>query len=161
VPDPQPINSGTTGTSTVRPTESTNLSANSPVAKPEVTADSLRDAVLNALSNQQMLVSLLESAEWKLEGSSLSAKAAASSTMVEMSFTPDARRIASAAASGSAGRPIKVLVEAGGTQQSAPPIRRAPNGSARSRAEQDPIVQRMKEKFGAEIRTVIDYREKG
>jgi DNA polymerase-3 subunit gamma/tau len=161
VPDPQPINSGATGTSTVRPSESTNLSANSPVAKPEVTADSLRDAVLNALSNQQMLVSLLESAEWKLEGSSLSAKAAASSTMVEMSFTPDARRIASAAASGSAGRPIKVLVEAGGTQQSAPPIRRAPNGSARSRAEQDPIVQRMKEKFGAEIRTVIDYREKG
>jgi hypothetical protein len=35
------------------------------------------------------------------------------------------------------------------------------NGSARSRAEQDPIVQRMQEKFGAEIRTVIDYREKG
>jgi hypothetical protein len=39
-------------------------------------------------------------------------------------------------------------------------VRRAPNGSARSRAEQDPVVQRMKEKFGAEIRTVIDYREK-
>jgi hypothetical protein len=37
----------------------------------------------------------------------------------------------------------------------------AANGSARSRAEQDPIVQRMQEKFGAEIRTVIDYREKG
>jgi hypothetical protein len=37
----------------------------------------------------------------------------------------------------------------------------ASNGSARSRAEQDPIVQRMQEKFGAEIRTVIDYREKG
>jgi len=26
--------------------------------------------------------------------------------------------------------------------------------------DQNPIVQRMKEKFGAEIRTVIDYREK-
>jgi DNA polymerase-3 subunit gamma/tau len=129
-------------------------------AKLEVNAESLRDAVLNALSNQQMLVSLLESAEWKLEGSSLSAKAAASGTMIEMSFTADARRIASAAATGLAGRPIKVLVAAGGTQQSAPPIRRAPNGSARSRAEQDPIVQKMKEKFGAEIRTVIDYREK-
>jgi DNA polymerase-3 subunit gamma/tau len=129
-------------------------------AKLEVNAESLRDAVLNALSNQQMLVSLLESAEWKLEGSSLSAKAAASGTMIEMSFTADARRIASAAATGLAGRPIKVLVEAGGTQQLTPPIRRAPNGSARSRAEQDPIVQKMKEKFGAEIRTVIDYREK-
>jgi DNA polymerase-3 subunit gamma/tau len=129
-------------------------------AKAEMNAESLRDAVLNALSNQQMLISLLESAEWKLEGNSLRVKAAASSTMIEMSFTADARRISSAAASGLAGRPIKVLVEAGGTQQSAPPVRRAPNGSARSRAEQDPVVQRMKEKFGAEIRTVIDYREK-
>jgi len=56
----------------------------------------------------------------------------------------------------------KVLVEPGGARSSAPPARRSsPNGSARSRAEQDPIVQRMKEKFGAEIRTVIDYREKG
>ena len=32
--------------------------------------------------------------------------------------------------------------------------------SARSRAANDPVVQRMAEKFGAEIRTVIDHREK-
>ena len=82
--------------------------------------------------------------------------------MIEMSFTADARRVASAAASGAAGRPIKVTVEPGGTAQAAPPARKpSSNGSARSRAEQDPIVQRMQEKFGAEIRTVIDYREKG
>ena len=31
--------------------------------------------------------------------------------------------------------------------------------AGRSRAEQDPIVRRMKEKFGAEIRTIIDYKE--
>ena len=131
-------------------------------AKIEVNADSLRDAVLNALANQQMLVSLLENAEWKLEGNSLVAKIAVSGTMIEMSFTNEARRIASAAASNLVGRPIKVLVEPGGARSSAPPARRSsPNGSARSRAEQDPIVQRMKEKFGAEIRTVIDYREKG
>jgi hypothetical protein len=30
----------------------------------------------------------------------------------------------------------------------------------RSRAEQDSVVRRMREKFGAEIRTVIDYKEK-
>jgi hypothetical protein len=42
------------------------------------------------------------------------------------------------------------------------------NGSAprssgpggRGRAEQDPVVRRMQEKFSAEIRTVIDYKEK-
>ncbi len=140
--------------------------ANTPRARPEVNSDSLRDAVLNALSTQPMLVSMLETAQWTLEGSSLIAKVPASTTMIEMSFTSDARRIASAAASGLAGRPIKVQVVPGGTSQAAAnsdssPRRSAPNGSARSRAEQDPLVQRMREKFGAEIRTVIDYREKG
>jgi DNA polymerase-3 subunit gamma/tau len=130
--------------------------------RPEANAESLREVVLNALSNQQMLVSLLESAEWTLNGNSLIAKVAASATMIEMSFNADARRIASAAASGQAGRPIKMQVEPGASAQAAPAApRRTSNGSARGRAEQDPIVQRMKEKFGAEIRTVIDYREKG
>ena len=131
------------------------------LAPSQPAAESLRDAVLNALSNQQMLVSILENAEWTLAGSSLTAKVAASNTMIEMSFTAEARRIASAAASGQAGRPIKMQVEPGGAPPAASAPRRASNGSARSRAEQDPIVQRMKEKFGAEIRTVIDYREKG
>jgi hypothetical protein len=32
--------------------------------------------------------------------------------------------------------------------------------SGRGRAEQDAVVRRLQEKFGAEIRTVIDYKEK-
>jgi hypothetical protein len=54
---------------------------------------------------------------------------------------------------------MKAKVLPGGTVQklaSAP----SSNGGGRSRAEQDPIVQKMKEKFGAEIRTIIDYKEK-
>jgi len=105
---------------------------------------------------------MLEAAEWSLEGNSLVAKVAASNKMIEMSFTAEAHRIASAAASGLADRPIRVQVQPGGTPQTGSPARRlSSNGSARSRAEQDPVVRRMQEKFGAEIRTVIDYREKG
>ena len=158
---PDPIASGATGVSPAQPGEGARLSANPRERGQEANAESLRDAVLRALGNQPMLLSLLENAEWRLEGNALIAKAAASSTMIEMSFTADVRRIASAAASALAGRPIKMLLEPDGAPQaiSAPP--RASNGSARSRAEQDPIVQRMQEKFGAEIRTVIDYREKG
>ncbi|MGA9530049.1 MAG: DNA polymerase III subunit gamma/tau [Terriglobales bacterium] len=137
----------------------TQSQASSPRA--EATADSLRDAVLTALSNQPMLVSMLESAEWSLEANSLTGKVAASGTMIDMSFTSEARRIATAAASGHAARPIKIQVVPGGTAQAAAARRPAANGSARSRAEEDPIVRRMQEKFGAEIRTVIDYREKG
>jgi DNA polymerase-3 subunit gamma/tau len=139
----------------------------SPVPEPaeplraEASVEALRDAALNALGNQQMLASILETAEWKLEGNALIAKVAASSAMIDMSFTADARRTGGAAASSVAGRPIKMLVEAGGVAQAPAAVRRESNGSARSRAEQDPIVQRMQEKFGAEIRTVIDYREKG
>jgi DNA polymerase-3 subunit gamma/tau len=131
-------------------------------AKAEATAETLRDVVLNTLGNQPMLVSMLEGAAWSLNGNTLTAKVAASTTMIEMSFTSEARRAASAAASSLAGRPIKVQIEPGGTAQATNAPRRVAtsNGSARSRAEQDPVVQRMKEKFGAEIRTVIDYREK-
>jgi len=136
-------------------------------------AESLRDTVLNALSNQPMLSSLLETANWTLEGNALIAKVAASNTMIEMSFTSEARRVATGAASGAAGRALKVQVVPGGAAQT--PVQRGvngssgngggangvSNGSARSRAEHDPVVRRMQDKFGAEIRTVIDYREKG
>ena len=138
------------------------------VAEPRATpsaeagAEPLRAAVLNALSGQPMLVSMLEGAEWRLEGNMLTAKVGASTTIIDMSFNGDARRIAGAAASGLAGRPIRMQVLPGGAPQVvASPRRPSSNGSARSRAEQDPVVQRMQEKFGAEIRTVIDYREKG
>jgi len=131
-----------------------------PAAARDTSADSLRDAVLAALADQPILVSMLESAEWSLEGNSLIAKAA-TSKMIEVSFTSEAHRIASAAASGLAARPIKVQVLPGdSTQSAAKAPRPASKGSARSRAEQDPVVRRMQEKFGAEIRTVIDYREK-
>jgi hypothetical protein len=33
--------------------------------------------------------------------------------------------------------------------------------AARGRAVNDPIVKRMQEKFGAEIRTVIDQKDRG
>jgi DNA polymerase-3 subunit gamma/tau len=141
------------------------------VTRAPVTAAGLRECVLAALSQQPMLVSMLEGAEWSFEGSSLIAKVAASNTMIDMSFNVDARRVASAAASGLASRPIRVLVQSAGTPPGSPAPRlssngnarneSARNGSARSRAEQDPVVRRMREKFGAEIRTVIDHREKG
>jgi len=127
-----------------------------------VSTEALRDAVLGALTDQPMLVSMLEAGQWKLEGSSLLVNVAASGVIIDMSFSPESRRIASAAASGRAGEPIKVQVLPGGAAQPATAARPvSSNGSARSRAEQDPVVRRMKEKFGAEIRTIIDYREKG
>jgi DNA polymerase III subunit gamma/tau len=123
--------------------------------------DNLRSAVLNALSGQRMLVAMLETGEWTVEGNELVIKVATSPTVIEMSLGADAKRLAIATASGVLARAIKLKVIAGGTAQNVPE-NRAPssNGGGRSRAEQDPIVRKMEEKFGAKIRTVIDYTKR-
>jgi DNA polymerase III subunit gamma/tau len=121
----------------------------------------LRDAVITAIANtgQRMLASMIESGEWRLDGNELVIQVAASATVIDMSFTNEAKRLIIAAASGVLGRPARLRVLPGGVPESGQTAPRT-NGSGRGRAEQEPIVRRMKEKFGAEIRTIIDYRDK-
>lgn len=129
--------------------------------------DRLQSAVLQALTdgNQRILVSMLETGEWSVQGNEVVIKVAESQTVVDMSLGPDAKRLAIASASGVLGRAVKLRIVPGATVA---PQENKRNGNTarpggpggRSRAEQDPVVQRMREKFGAEIRTVIDYREK-
>jgi DNA polymerase-3 subunit gamma/tau len=128
--------------------------------------NALREPVLNALAGggHQMLVSMLEGGEWQVEGNELVIKVASSPTVIDMTLGADARCLAIATASGVAGRALKLKVIPGNGTASAATSRPSSNGSSngggRSRAEQDPIVRRMKEKFGAEIRTIIDYKER-
>ena len=135
--------------------------AGSEVPPPSV--DRVRDAVLNALgeAGHPMLVSMLETGEWAVEGSEVVVRLAVSATVIDMYVSADSKRLAIAAASGVMGRPVKLKVLPGGTAQAVPARpASASNGSGRGRAEQDPIVRRMQEKFGAEIRTIIDQRDK-
>jgi DNA polymerase-3 subunit gamma/tau len=128
-------------------------------AAPTSRSDDLRNAVLNALAGQPMLLALLESGEWNVEGNELVIKVSSSASVIEMSLAADARRLVIATASGVLGRPVKLkVVPSGKPPGTAGPARS--NGGGRSRVEQDPVVRRMKEKFGAEIRTIIDYKEK-
>jgi DNA polymerase-3 subunit gamma/tau len=133
-----------------------------PGKPPEDLRNLLRDPVLHALAGagHQMLVSMLEGGEWQVEGNELVIKVASSATVIDMTLGADARRLAIATASGVAGRALKLKVIPGNGVASATTNRPSPNGGGRSRAEQDPIVRRMKEKFGAEIRTIIDYKER-
>ncbi|HEX8818212.1 MAG TPA: DNA polymerase III subunit gamma/tau [Terriglobales bacterium] len=121
--------------------------------------DRLRDAVLNALSEagHQSLVAMLESGEWQVNGSEVGIQVPTSATMIEMTLGNDAKRLIIATASGVLAAPARLKVIPGGTPKVAAP---RPSNGGRSRAEQDPIVKRMKENFGAEIRTIIDYRDK-
>jgi DNA polymerase III subunit gamma/tau len=128
--------------------------------------DHLQNAVLQALTdgNQRVLVSMLSAGEWSIQGNELVIKIAESQTVVDMSLSSDAKRLAIASASGVLGRAVKLRVVPGAT---AAPQENKRNGAShaagpggRGRAEQDPVVRRMQEKFGAQVRTVIDYRDK-
>jgi DNA polymerase-3 subunit gamma/tau len=133
-----------------------------------VPTEGLRLAITAALEGQgqRAAAAKLDESEWVLSGNELAIRVPLSDKMTEVVVNPDARRIAQAEASRAAGRPLKVKITGGGTAQDRPqsqPIA-AGNGStdsnARSRASQDPVVQRMQEKFGAEVRTVIDQRNR-
>jgi DNA polymerase III subunit gamma/tau len=138
-----------------------------PSAPPVPQIEKVQAAVLQALTDgsQRILVSMLSAGEWSVQGNEVVIKIAESQTVVDMSFGPDAKRLAIASASGVLGRAVKMRVVPGATvtphenkRNGSVPLATGPGG--RGRAEQDPVVQRMREKFGAEIRTVIDYREK-
>jgi hypothetical protein len=130
--------------------------------------EKLQNAVLQALidGSQRILVSMLEMGEWSLEGNEIVVKVGESQTVVDLSLSAEAKRLAIAAASGVLGRAVKLKVISGppvsgeknsdGTSKPNTPVA----AGGRSRAEQDAVVRRLQEKFGAQIRTVIDYKEK-
>jgi DNA polymerase III subunit gamma/tau len=130
-------------------------------------SENVRAAVLQSLSdgNQRILASMLEAGEWSVQGNELVIKVGESQTVVDMSLGAEAKRLAITSASGVLGRAIKLKIVPGATVAPQEGKRigtatRSVGPGGRSRAEQDAVVRRMQEKFSAEIRTVIDYREK-
>jgi DNA polymerase III subunit gamma/tau len=147
------------------------LQPQSPTIVAATPIEKLQSAVLQTLAdgNQRILSSMLEAGEWTVEGNEVVIKVPASQTVVDMSLGADARRLVIASASGVLGRAVKLRIVPGATVATA---EGKGNGNAaksngtnsatggRGRAEQDAVVRRLQEKFGAEIRTVIDYKEK-
>jgi DNA polymerase III subunit gamma/tau len=164
------------------------IAAPSPIIEPRIEAqqdtrppqasasdpmERLQGAVLQALSdgNQRILVSMLEAGEWSTQGNEVVIKVSESQTVIDMSVSADAKRLAIASASGVLGRAVKLRIVPGastapqntdgnGAKSNGSATASGPKIGGRSRAEQDPIVQRMRERFGAEIRTVIDYKDR-
>ncbi len=137
------------------------------VEEPQLTDDpgTILGLVLAELekAGHKMLASTLESGSVTLQGNELVVSIAQSAAVIDLMMSAEPRRLANAAASAALGRPAKVNVVSGvpaATNGAASIVRPRNGASARSRAAEDPIVQRMREKFGAEIRTVIDHREK-
>jgi DNA polymerase III subunit gamma/tau len=136
-------------------------------AQEEITVDNTRNAILGALEDagQNMLAHNLEEAEWAVRGLEVSAKVAMSQVLIDIALGPEPKKIIQTALNKVASKPLKFKMVSGGVATAAKPtssaVPRASNGAgARSRAMNDPVVQRMQEKFGAEIRTVIDQKDR-
>ncbi len=144
----------------------TNGASHSEAPVPDSTPETgiILGQVLADLENNghKMLASILETGSITLQGAELQVTIAQPASMISVLVGQEQKQIANAAASRAAGRPMRINVISGVINgASAAVVRPVRDGtSARTRAANDPVVQRMMEKFGAEIRTVIDHREK-
>ncbi len=143
------------------------------VEEPEPLPNPLNDAgmilgrVLEALektASADNLIATLSEGLVAIQGNELTVTISQPASVVQFLISAEQRQIANNAASAAAGRALRLNVVGGAKKESngsTAVIPRPQNGaSARSRAAEDPVVQRMREKFGAEIRTVIDHRAK-
>jgi len=106
---------------------------------------------------------ILEKGTARIEGADLVVTVAEKPVVIGVVFGTEPMRVANTAASSAAGRVLKLKIVSGteGNGNGSGIVRPANGGgNARGRAANDPVVQRMREKFGAEIRVVIDHREK-
>ena len=133
------------------------------VAPPEVSPVELQAQVIEALERANSRTPIVEVAA---EGAELVIKVGIAQTLVDagLALSDDARQGAVAAAGKALGRPVKLRVVGvagnGGKAAVAGGPRPANGPGARSRAADDPVVRRVQDKFSAQIRTVIDHRDK-
>lgn len=139
------------------------------VEEPQTTSDpgTILGYVVDALEKTpggDNLAATLAEGSAEVQGNELKITVARPQSVIPFIMNAEQKQIATAAATSAAGRTLKVTIVGGAKPDangSAAAVVRPRNGaSARSRAAEDPIVQRMREKFGAEIRTVIDHRDK-
>ncbi|HME32623.1 MAG TPA: hypothetical protein VKG65_07720, partial [Terriglobales bacterium] len=139
--------------------------ADPPRSDDEISPEPARNAVLAALEDagHEMLAHNLEEGDWSLTGSEVTVKVGISQVLIDVALGPEPKRVIQTALNKAAGKPLKFkMVSSGMPVAAKSPAPRPANGEgARSRAQADPVVQRMQEKFGAEIRTVIDQKDRG
>jgi DNA polymerase III subunit gamma/tau len=157
--------SSATATAVEEPPE---VATAAPVPSQEISLEKLRPVLIEVLEaqNQHTAADLLSSGEWKFDGNHLSLRLPISDKVIDLSVGSEARRLLTQEASRLSGKSVKLTISGGGTAQN-PPVEPTTNGNgngngagARHRAAEDPVVKRMQEKFGAEVRSVIDYRQK-
>ena len=137
----------------------------SPINPQTVDLESVRHAVLAALKDagQRMAADTLEEGAWSIAASGVTVKVSSGEQMIAITFGPEQRRLMQQALESCGGASLRLSVTSGAAKNgavksaAAPALSRpsSPEG-ARAKAAQHPVVRRMMEKFGAELRAVRD-----
>jgi DNA polymerase III subunit gamma/tau len=121
--------------------------------------EAVRDSVLSALeaTGSRMAVASLEEGEWSVTGAMVNVVVAMSAAMIDVTFGAEQKKLAASAATKIVGKPMRFNIVSGTPKVENRPARKAGGGgNVKGRAADEPLVKKMMEKFGAEIRTVID-----
>ena len=121
----------------------------------------LRDAIVMALDDKghQTASALLGAGNWRQDGDTVEVQVAAKRVMLGLVMNPEADKIARGVMR-EMGLPPKlsVIPGEGGTAGSA--SRSVPQGSVQAQAMENPLVKQAQELFRAEVRSILDLRDK-
>jgi DNA polymerase-3 subunit gamma/tau len=126
--------------------------------------DAMRNAACDALAaaGHTTAATLVGAGEWTETPDAVRVEVAAKKVMLGLTINPEADKIARAAMRPFAGqppRPVQWVPSENGTRQKSAD-RPAPTGSVQAVALENPLVQQAKQLFGAEVRSVVDLRDK-
>jgi DNA polymerase-3 subunit gamma/tau len=123
--------------------------------------DQLRDAIVLALDEKghQTASALMAAGGWRRDGDTVEVQVAVKKLMLGLVMNPEADKIAKAVMR-EMGLPPKLSVVPGegGTGSSA--NRPVPQGSVQAQALENPLVKQAQELFRAEVRSILDLRDK-
>jgi DNA polymerase III subunit gamma/tau len=126
--------------------------------------DRIRDAVCAALNREghETAANLLHQGAWTLQGNAIQVELAVRKTMLSLMVNADAEAIARKAmrALGATQKIAFLPGENGNGQSTAAPSAPPVSGSAQSAALENPLVRKTQELFHAEIRSVLDLRDR-
>jgi DNA polymerase III subunit gamma/tau len=160
-PKPQPSKAETPVATPIQQGTAVAVAIEEPSAEPSANTDveAIREAVLSALeeSGSRMAVASLEEGEWSLSGAVVNVVVSMSGAMIDVTFGTEQKKTAASIATKLVGKPMRVNIVSGTPKVESRPTRKAVGGgNVKGRAADEPLVKKMMEKFGAEIRTVID-----
>ncbi len=125
--------------------------------------DAIREAVCTALNDQghNTAAVLLEAGKWTLEGDTIRVEVGIKKMMLSLTMNIEAEKIAKNAlrAAGASQKLVVVPGEGAAGSSNAKP-RAAASGSVQAAALENPLVKQAMDLFSAEVRSVLDLRDK-